>query len=76
MVSAAEHLRGLRRQLEVSLDARARQIVEPSLASLEQLIGDQADPSAGAEELLDLLEDLLEALVHERGWTLPGGGPR
>lgn len=76
MVSATEHLRELRRQLEATFDARARQVVEPLLALLTQITTGLADAPAPAEELLDQLEELLEALMYERGWAEPAGGRR
>lgn len=74
MVTAAEHLRALRRQLDATLDASARQVVEPSLVLLTDVVGGQA--AADVAELFDQLDELLEALMFERGWTEPtGAGP-
>lgn len=74
MATAAEHLRALRRQLDATLDASARQVVEPSLVLLTDVVGGQA--AADVAELFDQLDELLEALMFERGWTEPtGAGP-
>ena len=73
-MSATVHLVQLRAQLEAILDARGLRVVAQSLALLDDLNKAEAPDPALVVGVLEQLEDLVEALMHESGWVETRGG--
>lgn len=70
MTAHAEFI-ALCRDIERSFpdDARTAAIISPALTELARAL--EAGDFGAATPILDLLEDLLEARMHEAGWPAP-----